>query len=140
MLAGTARAPRGMATDELLRFFGLERVAGERVRNLPHGFQKILEIAMTLAGAPDMVLLDEPFCGLTAGDIERVSERLRSLRAGGVTFMVVEHNMRALMQIVDRVYVLNFGRQIGDGSPAEIAQNPEVITAYLGSARHAARG
>jgi branched-chain amino acid transport system ATP-binding protein len=125
--------------DELLRFFALDSVGGERVRNLPYGFQKMLEIAMALAGGPDLVLLDEPFCGLTAGDVDSVSQRLIGLRRQGVTMMIVEHNMRALMARVDRVYVLNFGRHIAEGTPEEIARNPEVIRAYLGSSGGARR-
>lgn len=138
VLAGAGRS--GREVDELLGFFGLERVAGEPVRALPHGYQKILEVAMALASRPRMVLLDEPFCGLTAEEIATVTGRVRSLRREGVTFMVVEHNMRALMQMVDRVYVLNFGSRIAEGTPEEVARNPEVIRAYLGSARHAAGG
>lgn len=154
VLAGAPRVRRDVdhesrkRADELLRFFALEPVGGERVRNLPYGYQKMLEIAMALAGGPDLVLLDEPFCGLTAGDVDSVSQRLLGLRRQGVTMMIVEHNMRALMAMVDRVYVLNFGRHIAEGTPEEITQNAEVIRAYLGTAAadgpagagHAARG
>ncbi len=144
VLAGAPRRGRGSDAEararalELLRFFTLDRVAGDTVRSLPHGFQKLLEIAMAVAGEPELVLLDEPFCGLTVEEIEHVTARLEDLRRRGVTFVIVEHNMRALMRMVDRLYVLNFGRRIAEGTPREIADNPEVIAAYLGTA-HAAR-
>jgi branched-chain amino acid transport system ATP-binding protein len=125
---------------EILRFLRLEAVRDERVKNLPHGDQKKVELAVALASSPELLLLDEPFAGLSADEIEDMSGHIQRLRRAGVTFVVVEHNMRALMRIADRVAVLNFGRKIAEGTPREISQNPEVIRAYLGTKRRAADG
>jgi branched-chain amino acid transport system ATP-binding protein len=125
---------------ELLRFLRLDGVRDDPVRNLPHGGQKKVELAVALACRPELLLLDEPFAGLSADEIEDMADHIRRLRREGMTFVVVEHNMRALMRLADRVCVLNFGQKIADGTPREIAENPEVVRAYLGSKRHAADG
>lgn len=124
----------------LLASLKLETVRDERVRTLPHGHQKMVELAVALAAGGDLLLLDEPFAGLNAGEIDDMSAHIRRLAAQGITFIVVEHNMRALMRIVGRVCVLNFGRKIAEGAPRQISENPEVIRAYLGTRRHAADG
>ena len=123
---------------ELLRFLHLDGARNEQVRNLPHGDQKKVELAVALASRPELLLLDEPFAGLSADEIEDMAEHIERLRREGMTFMVVEHNMRALMRLADRVCVLNFGQKIAEGTPREVAENPEVIRAYLGTKRHAA--
>jgi branched-chain amino acid transport system ATP-binding protein len=123
---------------ELLKSLRLDGFRDERVRTLPHGDQKKVELAVALASRPELLLLDEPFAGLSADEIEDMTGHIRRLRGEGVTFVVVEHNMRALMRIADRVCVLNFGRKIADGTPKEISENLEVIRAYLGTKRHAA--
>jgi branched-chain amino acid transport system ATP-binding protein len=123
--------------SELLRFLRLEGARDEQVRNLPHGDQKKVELAVALACRPELLLLDEPFAGLSADEIEDMAEHIHRLRREGMTFVVVEHNMRALMRLADRVCVLNFGHKIAEGTPREIAENPEVIRAYLGTKRHA---
>jgi branched-chain amino acid transport system ATP-binding protein len=123
---------------EVLRFLRLDAIGDERVGKLPHGDQKKVELAVALASSPELLLLDEPFAGLSADEIEDMSGHIQRLRRAGVTFVVVEHNMRALMRIADRVAVLNFGRKIAEGSPREISENPEVIRAYLGTKRRAA--
>jgi branched-chain amino acid transport system ATP-binding protein len=125
---------------ELLRFLRLDGVRDEQVRNLPHGDQKKVELAVALACRPDLLLLDEPFAGLSADEIEDMATHIQRLRREGMTFVVVEHNMRALMRLADRVCVLNFGHKIAEGTPREIALNPEVIRAYLGTKDHAAGG
>ena len=125
---------------ELLRFLHLDGVQDEQVRNLPHGDQKKVELAVALASRPELLLLDEPFAGLSADEIEDMAEHIQRLRREGMTFVLVEHNMRALMRLADRVCVLNFGQKIAEGMPREIAENPEVIRAYLGTKRHAAGG
>ncbi len=125
---------------EILATFRLDALRDEPVSNLPHGDQKKIELAVALAGSPEMLLLDEPFAGLNANEIEEMTRHLERLRRAAVTFIVVEHNMRALMRIADRVVVLSFGRKIADGTPEDISTNAEVIRAYLGTRRHAARG
>jgi branched-chain amino acid transport system ATP-binding protein len=125
---------------EILGTFRLDAMRDESVSNLPHGDQKKIELAVALAGSPEMLLLDEPFAGLNANEIEDMTGHLERLRRAAVTFIVVEHNMRALMRIADRVVVLNFGRKIAEGAPKDISTNAEVIRAYLGTKRHAARG
>jgi branched-chain amino acid transport system ATP-binding protein len=125
---------------ELLRLLHLEGVRAEQVSNLPHGDQKKVELAVALASRPELLLLDEPFAGLSADEIEDMAEHILRLRREGMTFVVVEHNMRALMRLADRVCVLNFGQKVAEGTPREIAENPEVIRAYLGTKRHAAGG
>ncbi|HXJ77392.1 MAG TPA: ABC transporter ATP-binding protein [Candidatus Methylomirabilis sp.] len=125
---------------ELLRLLRLDGARDEQARNLPHGDQKKVELAVALACRPELLLLDEPFAGLSADEIEDMAEHIERLRREGMTFVVVEHNMRALMRLADRVCVLNFGQKIAEGTPREIAENPEVIRAYLGTKRHAAGG
>jgi branched-chain amino acid transport system ATP-binding protein len=139
---GSRPAERAGARDrarELLGFLRLETVGDERVGTLPHGDQKKIELAVALAAAPELVLLDEPFAGLNADEIDDMTGHIERLRKANVTFVVVEHNMRALMRIADRVCVLNFGRKIAEGTPKEVSENAEVIRAYLGTKRHAAR-
>ncbi len=122
----------------ILATLRLDGVRDEQVGNLPHGDQKKIELAVALAGAPEMLLLDEPFAGLNAGEIEDMTGHIERLRREAVTFIVVEHNMRALMRIADRLCVLSFGRKIAEGTPKDISENPEVIRAYLGTKRDAA--
>jgi branched-chain amino acid transport system ATP-binding protein len=143
VLARRAPVDDGVAHQralELLRFLHLDGVQDEQVRNLPHGDQKKVELAVALASRPELLLLDEPFAGLSADEIEDMAEHIQRLRREGMTFVLVEHNMRALMRLADRVCVLNFGQKIAEGTPGEIAENPEVIRAYLGTKRHAAGG
>jgi branched-chain amino acid transport system ATP-binding protein len=125
---------------ELLAAFRLDATRDEPVSTLPHGDQKKIELAVALAGSPEIVLLDEPFAGLNANEIEDMTGHIERLRRAAVTFIVVEHNMRALMRIADRVVVLNFGRKIAEGAPRDISRNAEVIRAYLGTKRHATGG
>jgi branched-chain amino acid transport system ATP-binding protein len=115
-----------------------ERVGlGERLRQLPdelpHADMIRLELARAMATDPDLLLVDEPFAGLADEDITELSDLLRTLRDQGTTFIVVDHNMRGLLQLIDRAIVINFGERIADGTPEEITDDPAVRKAYLGS-------
>jgi len=99
--------------------------------SLPHAGRRRLEIAKALATEPDLLLLDEPFAGLNQAEIRDLSEEIRSFRDEGMTLVVVDHNMHGLMQLVDRVIVVNEGSKLADGTPEEIADNEAVQKAYL---------
>jgi len=117
---------------ELIEVMGLSPVKDEYAGNLPHGHQRMLGVCLALAANPQLLLLDEPVTGLTAEEISPFIGRLRELRDSGITVLLVEHNMRAVMGGCDRIIVLNHGRKIAEGSPEEIRSNEEVIEAYLG--------
>lgn len=116
----------------LLEFVGLSQKAELLACNLPYGEQRLVEIARALALDPKLLLLDEPLVGMNPAEVDRVVALLRRLRSDGLTMLLVEHKMRVVMSLCDRMTVLNFGRRIAGGAPAEIRENPEVIRAYLG--------
>jgi branched-chain amino acid transport system ATP-binding protein len=119
----------------IIGFVGLgHRRAGEAGR-LPYGEQRLVELAVALAAQPKLLLLDEPGAGMTGVEKDRLVELIRRVRERGVTVLLVEHDMRLVMGISDTVIVLNHGRVIAEGPPALIQVHPEVIRAYLGSAR-----
>lgn len=118
--------------EAILRDLGLEPVAKEPARTLPHGSLRILGIAMALAAKPRLLLLDEPFAGMNTEETSQASTLVRGLRSRGLTVMLVEHDMRAVMALSDRVAVLSFGRKLAEGTPRAIQSNPDVIEAYLG--------
>jgi len=123
---------------EVLEFFGLADLSNERAGDLSHGHQRALGMAVAYASHPDVILLDEPFTGMNPEETEQMMGLMERLRAGGLTILLVEHDMRAVMGLCDRITCMSFGRLLAEGGPAEIRNHPGVIEAYLGGARHVA--
>ncbi len=120
--------------EEIADFIGLGNIRNQYAKNLPHGNQRLLGVAIALATNPDLILMDEPVTGMNAEETDSMMNKIRQIRDRGVTILLVEHDMRLVMNICERLCVLNFGSKIAEGTPEQICQNREVITAYLGSA------
>lgn len=118
---------------DLLKLVGIEKVKDELAGALPHGFQRALNIAIALATEPKLLLLDEPATGMNPVETEKLMKLIKSLRdEKGITILLVEHDMKAVMANCDKLTVMSFGVKIAEGSPEEVSRNEEVIEAYLG--------
>jgi branched-chain amino acid transport system ATP-binding protein len=119
--------------QELMEYVGLRNVGNELAKSLPYGAQRRVEIARALASQPKLLLLDEPAAGMNPAESEDALQLFRRIRDElGITILLIEHDMKVVMNISEHIYVMDHGEQIAQGSPAEIASNPQVIEAYLG--------
>ncbi len=123
----------------LLARLGMEADGGRPVGSLFYGKQRKIEIARALIGHPKVLLLDEPAAGLNSGEVEGLISLVQDLRAGGLSILLIEHNMGLIMRLADSITVINFGQTIAEGTPAEIRNDERVIEAYLGRRRAYAR-
>jgi branched-chain amino acid transport system ATP-binding protein len=117
---------------DALDFVGLLDLAGTRADDLPYGSQRLVEIARATVAKPKLLLLDEPAAGLNGAESRRLVDLIRAIRSGGTTILLVEHHMDVVMPSCDCITVLNYGKRLANGTPAEIRAHPEVIKAYLG--------
>jgi branched-chain amino acid transport system ATP-binding protein len=122
---------RGKAL-KVLEFTNLTNEKDKQAKSLPIGGRKRLEIARALATKPDLMLLDETAAGLNPSELDEAIELIRKMRDSGITILIIEHIMKVIMTISDRIHAINFGQTIASGTPDEVANNPAVIEAYLG--------
>jgi branched-chain amino acid transport system permease protein len=136
-MGGVDRVERelGALADQVVDGLGFERYRDTPIRSLSGGQQRLVELAAVLATGPELLMLDEPTAGLSPAAAENLAEKLHELRdVHGQSILVIEHNVPLVLDLCDHVYVLNAGRLLADGPPAELARNPEILSAYLGEA------
>jgi branched-chain amino acid transport system ATP-binding protein len=133
-LRSKSRAEAVAKAEEMLRFTNLWEVRDVLSKGLPLGSRKRLEIARALATGPDLLLLDEACAGLNPSELDESIAIIRRIKERGVTIMIIEHHMKVIMSISDRIVVLNYGEKLAEGTPEQIARNPHVVKAYLGEA------
>jgi branched-chain amino acid transport system ATP-binding protein len=135
LLGRTRRGDQTLREEaaRLMEQVGVGRYADAHTTQLPFGALKRLEIARSLAGRPRLLLLDEPAAGLNETETREITELIRSIAASGVTVVLVEHDMKMVMNISDHILVLDYGKKLAEGTAEEVRKNPQVIAAYLGS-------
>lgn len=122
---------------EIAKFVGLEHVKDAPAQSLPHGYKRKLGIAIALAAEPKLLLLDEPLSGMHAGEVTEAMSLINKISETGIAILLIEHNMRGVMSLCQRIVAINFGKKIAEGTPQEIQKNEELIQAYLGVGTHA---
>ena len=138
---GGDSAQRASTRDKalgVLEFFGLLDRRNELAAELPHGLQRALGMAVALAADPELLMLDEPFTGMNPEETRHMMDLMLKIRERGVTLLLVEHDMQAVMGLCDNITVLNFGQLLTEGTPLQVRSDPRVIDAYLGAPHHAA--
>jgi branched-chain amino acid transport system ATP-binding protein len=132
-LSRRANAASNATADRLIEYLRLQEFASSKVKDLPFGTQKRVELARALATEPSMLLLDEPACGLNHEEVNELGQTIQKIRKDfNLTVLLVEHHMGLVMSISDHIVALNFGRRIAEGTPVQVQQHPDVIAAYLG--------
>lgn len=118
--------------QEILHFLGLEEIAQENSGSLSVAYRKRLELAKTLATKPKIILLDEAMAGLRPKETDEIIELVRQISDMGISLLIVEHVMRVIMALAERIFVIHHGKKLAEGTPRDIARNQDVIDAYLG--------
>ena len=136
-LRTASRVEAAELARDILQFTGLSEERNTISKSLPLGMRKRLEIARALATQPELLLLDESFAGLNPTELNESIQIIRKIRERGITIMIIEHHMKVIMSLSDRIVVLNYGEKIAEGTPQEIRHNPLVVEAYLGETQSA---
>jgi len=123
--------------SDIVHFVGLEACKDQPAGSLPHGYKRVLGIAVSMAAGPQLLLLDEPLSGMNVEEVDRTVALIKRIWERGTTILLIEHNMRAAMNLCQRIVVLQMGKKIAEGTPEMIKANREVIQAYLGSGKNA---